>query len=58
VYDALEREYISLAKKLSKTPTATNMVGFDKERPACLLVQSKIKRQGRNFMFTINKESE
>lgn len=41
-YDLLEREYESLAKKLSLDPTATNMVGFDLSRPSCKTVAEKL----------------
>lgn len=40
-YDALEREYDSLAKELNLEPTASNMVGFDMQRPSCQLVSGR-----------------
>lgn len=45
-YDSLEREYDALAKKLGVPPTASDMVGFDRTRPSCVLAADKI--QGRN----------
>lgn len=42
VYDAMEREYDTLAKKLGVAPTAVDMVGFDQTRPSGALVADKI----------------
>ena len=42
-YDALEREYDTLAKELGEEPTASDMVDFDYERPACRAVLRKLR---------------
>ena len=42
-YDKLEEEYKALALELGKTPTASDMVGFDMGRPSCRLVVKKFK---------------
>lgn len=44
-YDAMEREYDTLAKKLNLDPTASDMVGFDETRPSCQVVMHKISGQ-------------
>jgi hypothetical protein len=42
VYDKIESNYEKLCKALNKAPTASDMVGFNTERPSCRLVQSKM----------------
>lgn len=41
-YDMLEKEYDALALTLGKPPTASDMVGFDLERPSCRSVYRKL----------------
>lgn len=45
-YDRLEREYDALALKLGVTPTASDMVGWKADRPACILVAGKVRMKG------------
>lgn len=45
-YDALEREYDTLSKRLGLPPTAVDMVGFDISRPSGVLVADRV--DGRN----------
>lgn len=40
-YDMIERRYCELADKLGLPKSASEMVGFDRERPSCQLVMSK-----------------
>ena len=47
-YDSLEREYLSLAKTLNREATASQMVGFDFDRPSCQIVVSKLNKKKRN----------
>lgn len=42
VYDKLESEYKELCGKLGESPTASDMVGFDLDRPSCRLVVKKL----------------
>jgi hypothetical protein len=44
VYDALELEYINLCNKLGHKPTASDMVGFDFDRPSCRLVLERLSK--------------
>lgn len=46
-YDKYEDQYKNLAKRLNKTPTATDMVDFDPDRAACRLVIKKFSRPKR-----------
>ncbi len=41
-YDRLEDEYKALAQKLGRYPTASEMVGFDLNRPSCRLVLHRL----------------
>jgi len=41
-YDRLEKEYDELAKKLGQIPTASDMVGFDQNRPSSALASDKV----------------
>lgn len=41
VYDSIESEYKEICSTLGIEPTATNMVGFDNNRPCCQLVRKK-----------------
>lgn len=41
-YDAIEKEYEALAKELGLEPTASNMVGFNPDRPSCQSVMRKL----------------
>lgn len=41
-YDAIEKEYDSLAKELGLEPTASDMVGFNPDRPSCQSVMRKL----------------
>lgn len=43
-YDEAERRYEFLADILGKNPTATDMVGFNKNRPCCELVMAKLAK--------------
>jgi hypothetical protein len=43
-YDKKERRYEALAFRLGLDPTVSNMVGFDKKRPCCQLVLSKLSK--------------
>jgi len=43
-YDAMEDEYKALAEELGRQPTASDMVGFEAERPSCQLVVSKFSK--------------
>ena len=42
-YDAMERRYDALAKKLGVPTTAVDMVGFDERRPCCKIVLHKMR---------------
>jgi hypothetical protein len=41
-YDMIEKEYEKLAAELGEPPTASDMVDFDKSRPACIAVALKL----------------
>lgn len=41
-YDKLEKEYEALADELKLEPSASNMVGFDLDRPSCQSVVKKL----------------
>lgn len=41
-YDAIEKEYDALAKELGAEPTASDMVGFNLDRPSCQSVMRKL----------------
>jgi hypothetical protein len=43
-YDQIEDEYRQLAITLGLVPTATNMVGFDLNRPSCILVKERLDK--------------
>lgn len=43
-YDKKERRYEALAFRLELDPTVSSMVGFDKKRPCCQLVLSKLSK--------------
>ena len=45
-YDALEDEYEALAALLGVRAYASDMVGFDRTRPSCLLVLAKLTGLG------------
>ena len=51
-YDMLEDAYKALAKKLDRTPTASNHVGFPKT-PSGMMVRDQCMRD--NFKYTIDK---
>jgi NAD-dependent DNA ligase len=42
-YDALEQEYNALADRLGRARYASEMVGFDLQRPSCWSVYVKLK---------------
>lgn len=42
VYDKYEDRYKKLAQMLKLKPTASDMVGFDENRPSCRLVMEKL----------------
>jgi NAD-dependent DNA ligase len=44
-YDMLEKEYEALCVKLGVDATATNMVDFDMNRPACKAVMDKFGKK-------------
>jgi len=44
-YDKIEREYDDLAKELGEEPTASNMVGFNFDKPSCKSVADKIRKE-------------
>lgn len=46
-YDKLEARYIRLCTLLKIEPTASNMVGFDYNRPSCKMVFNKLT--GRTY---------
>lgn len=41
-YDMIEKEYDALAKELGLEPTASDMVGFNPDRPSCQSVMRKL----------------
>jgi len=43
-YDQMEKQYEALCRQAGVEPTASNMVGFDVNRPACKLIIAKNKR--------------
>lgn len=49
VYDYIEDIYKKLAKELNENTTASDMVGFDVNRPSCMMVKSKITTLGENI---------
>jgi NAD-dependent DNA ligase len=46
-YDLLEKEYDSLADQLDRPKSATDMVGFNEDRPDCQRVAEKIQSRFR-----------
>jgi NAD-dependent DNA ligase len=44
-YDMLEKEYDALATQLGKPQSASNMVDFKLDRPACRAVLDKIRNE-------------
>lgn len=43
-YDTMEEEYKTLGHALGLRTTATDMVGWDESRPACIIVERKLRR--------------
>ncbi len=44
-FDEMALEYEDLCAIFGEEPTATNMVGFDKNRPSCRLVMQKMEKK-------------